>query len=253
MSTLPLTGTLAVVTGASRGIGAATAVRLHGLGSHVVLVGRDADALGRVEASLGSCCSSLVADLSAPGAGAAVIDQVVQHRGGVDILVNNAGVSVLEPVEDGDPAAWRTMLETNLGAAMECTHAALPHLLLAATTGSRRVADVVAISSVAARRPRKYAAAYSATKAGVNAFFEALRQEVSGRSVRISTIEAGAVDTTLNRHTRPAVLQELKRDAGPWEPLRPADVADAVATAVTAPRHASYSQTLLRPTGDARP
>jgi NADP-dependent 3-hydroxy acid dehydrogenase YdfG len=131
---------------------------------------------------------------------------------------------------------------------MYCAHAALPHLLTAADDGPRRVADMVNISSVAGRVARKGSGVYNATKFGVGAFSESLRQEVTARHVRVSLVEPGAVETELAGHNRPEVLESIGRRFSDVERLQSEDIADAVTYVVTRPRHVAINELLVRPT-----
>ena len=140
------------------------------------------------------------------------------------------------------------MVELNVMGLMFCTHAALPHLLAAAQDSPRRVADVVSISSVAGRIARPGSGVYNATKFGVGAFSEGLRQEVTKRHVRVSLVEPGAVDTELTSHNRPEVLETIERRFGGMERLTAEDVSDAIAYVVTRPRHVAINEVMLRPT-----
>jgi NADP-dependent 3-hydroxy acid dehydrogenase YdfG len=140
------------------------------------------------------------------------------------------------------------MVELNVLGVLYCAHAALPHLLRAAEDGPRRVADMVNISSVAGRVPLKGRAVYNLTKHGLGAFSESLRQEVTKRHVRVSLVEPGATATELAGHNRPEVLETMRTQATGIQPLRAADIADAVAYIVTRPRHVAVNEMLIRPT-----
>ena len=168
--------------------------------------------------------------------------------GRLDTLVNNAGVMLLGPVVDAPTGEWQRMIQLNVLGLMYCAHAALPHLLQAAESGPRRVADMVNVSSVAGRVAREGSAVYNATKHGVGAFSEALRQEVTRRHVRVSLIEPGAVDTELAGHNRPAIMSTIQQRFGDVERLQAADIADAIHYIVTRPRRVAVNEMLVRPT-----
>src|SRR5205823_6643472 len=138
--------------------------------------------------------------------------------------------------------------QLNLLGLMYCSHAALPHLLWAAEAGPRRVADLVNVSSVAGRTTRSGSAVYNATKHGVGAFSDALRQEVTRRHVRVSLVEPGAVDTELAGHNRPEVLETLRQRFATIERLHADDIAEAVVYIVTRPRRVAVNEVLIRPT-----
>jgi NADP-dependent 3-hydroxy acid dehydrogenase YdfG len=129
-----------------------------------------------------------------------------------------------------------------------CAHAALPHLLRAADDGPRRVADMVNVSSVAGRVPRSGSGVYNATKHGVGAFSEALRQEVTQRHVRVSLVEPGAVATELASHNRPEIQEGMRQRFATMERLQATDIADAITYIVTRPRRVAVNEMLIRPT-----
>ncbi|OKJ95261.1 oxidoreductase [Streptomyces sp. CB03234] len=246
-----MAGTAALVTGASSGIGEAVALALAERGAHVTLVARRADRLRQVAEKItgnGGEAHAVQADLGEePGAHAAV-EAAVGAAGRLDIVVNNAGVLLLGPVEDAPTDEWWRMVRLDLMGVALVTRAALPHLLRAARSAPRQVADVVNVSSVGGRIATPGTAVYNAAKAGVNAFSESLRQEVTRRYVRVSVIEPGFVATELPLQSRPEVLAALADGFDPGPPLAPADVADAIAYTVTRPRHIALNEILLRPT-----
>ena len=246
-----LTGTTALVTGASSGIGEATALSLAASGASVALVARRRDRLqdlaSRIEGA-GGTALVLEADISDQAQAQDAVAQTVERLGRLDVLVNNAGVMLLGPAEHAPVEEWQRMVELNVLGLMYCAHAALPHLLAAAADGPRSVADMVNISSVAGRVARAGSGVYNATKFGVGAFSESLRQEVTTRSVRVSLVEPGAVETELAGHNRPEVLETIKGRFAGVERLQAEDVADAVAYVVTRPRHVAINEVLVRPT-----
>lgn len=166
----------------------------------------------------------------------------------IDILVNNAGVMLLSPAEAATMADWRHMVDLNLTALLACTHAALPHLLRAAESGPRQLADLVNISSVAGRLVRPVSSVYAATKHGVGAFSESLRQEFTRRHLRVSLVEPGAVNTELRDHLRPDMREAQEKRFHGLPRLEAGDVADAIAYIVTRPRHVAINEVLIRPT-----
>ena len=176
------------------------------------------------------------------------VDAVPAKLGRLDILVNNAGVMLLGPVVDAPLEEWEQMLSVNLAGLLYCAHAALPHLLQAAEDGSREVADLVNISSVAGRVARLGSGVYNLTKHGVGAFSESLRQEVTGRHVRVSLIEPGAVETELSSHNRPEIREQIAQRFGDLERLQAQDIADAIVYVVTRPRRVAINEVLVRPT-----
>jgi len=246
-----LEGTVALVTGASSGIGAATASALAGQGAAVALVARRRERLESLAGEIrkrGGKALVLEADITQEKQAGEVIARTVAELGRLDTLVNNAGVMLLGAALDAPMAEWQEMVEINVLGTLYCTHAALPHLIAAAESSPRRVADLVNISSTAGRFPRAGRAVYNATKHGVTGFSEALRQEVTRRHVRVSLVEPGAVNTELVSHNRPEVRSQIAGVIGAFERLEPEDVADAVSYIVTRPRRVAVNEMLVRPT-----
>src|SRR6185503_13561827 len=163
----------------------------------------------------------------------------------LDILVNNAGVMLLGPIEGAPVEEWERMVHVNLLGLLYCANAALPHLLEAAESSQRGVADLVNISSVAGRIARLGSGVYNATKHGVGAFSESLRQEFTQRHVRVSLVEPGGVDTELPDHNRPEVRETLEKRFASVELLQAPDIADAIAYIVTRPRHVAVNEILV--------
>lgn len=252
---LPLTGTVALVTGATSGIGAATAAGLAARGASLVLIGRRADRLAAQASAIeanGGRVLTVASDVTAADAPSRVVDAAGQRFGRIDVLVNNAGLMLLGPVSGASAGDWRRMVDTNLVALMELTRAALPALTRAAQDDPRRVADIVNVSSVAGRTATAGSSGYNATKFAVNGFTEALRQEVTAAYVRVTAIEPGAVGTELATHNPAPVRQAIEATYGHLTLLEAGDVADAISYAVTRPRHVSVNELLIRPTEQVR-
>ena len=246
-----LDGTVALVTGASSGIGEATAEALALEGATVSLVARRRDRLEALEQKIvaaGGTALVLEADVSVDEQAAQSVARTVAELGRLDTLVNNAGVMLLGPAVGAPLEEWQRMVQVNLLGLLYCTHAALPHLLAAAQSDPRQVSDVVNISSTAGRVPRSGSAVYNATKFGVVAFTEALRQEVTSRHLRCSVVEPGAVTTELPTHNRPEIQEALQHRFGSIERLSAGDIADAITHIVTRPRHVAVNEMLIRPT-----
>ena len=247
-----LTGTAALVTGASSGIGAATARRLAEHGASVALVARRQERLvdlaDEIEKAGGSALV-VEADITEQAQAEAAVQQAVERFGRLDTLVNNAGLMLLGPVVGADTDDWERMLAVNVNGLLYTTRVALPHLLQAAEEGPRRVADIVNISSIAGRVAWNGYGVYSLTKFGVNGFTEALRQEVTRRHVRVGVLEPGGVNTELGSHNRPDVRDQL---IDPFydqtEVLAPEDIADGVVYMVTRPRHTAVGELWIMPT-----
>ncbi|WP_166207640.1 SDR family NAD(P)-dependent oxidoreductase [Cognatiluteimonas telluris] len=245
-----LDGRIALVTGASSGIGEATAIALAQAGARVAIAARRVDrlqALAERLRSLGAEPLVLEADLLDEHVAQQIVRDTESHFGQLDILVNNAGVMYLEPVAEADLGRWRRMLELNVLSLIASTQAAL------AGMKSRRDGHIVNIASTAGRIANPNAAAYSATKFGVVAFSEALRREVYADNIRVSVIEPGVVQTELRDHIGHAATQaNLNAWAGAMRQLQSEDVADAIVFCVTRPPHVNVNEILMRPTDQER-
>ena len=248
-----LDGTVALVTGASSGIGAATALALSAEGAAVALAARREDRLEEVAATIrqrGGTALAIEADVTDEAQARAAVERTVAEMGRLDTLVNNAGVMLLGPVVGAPLDEWTRMVELNVLGVLYSTHAALPHLLKAAHSDPRSVADIVNLSSVAGRFARNGNGVYALTKFGIAAFSEALRQEVTERYLRISVIEPGATATELAGHNRPEILESIRSQFG--QTMDANDIADAIAYVVTRPRHVTINEVLIRPTEQVR-
>jgi NADP-dependent 3-hydroxy acid dehydrogenase YdfG len=246
-----LEGTVALVTGASSGIGEGTARVLAGLGAAVSLAARRVDRLEKLAGEIeekGGRSLALEADVSDQSQAVAAVERTVSELGRLDILINNAGVMLLGPIVDAPLEEWDRMIGINLKGLLYCSHAALPHLIRAAGDSPRGVADLVNISSVAGRVARLGGGVYNLTKFGVGAFSESLRQEVTTRNVRVSLVEPGAVDTELTDHLRPEIKELTRQRFEGVERLQAGDIADAIAYVVTRPRRVAINELLVRPT-----
>jgi NADP-dependent 3-hydroxy acid dehydrogenase YdfG len=249
-STQPLAGKVALVTGASSGIGEATAIALAEAGAAVAIGARRRDRLDALAGKLrdaGARVLQLDLDVTDEQACTAAVARTREELGGLDVLVNNAGVMLLGTIVGADTEDWRRMMETNVMGVMYMTHAAIEGMV---EQGS---GDIVNMSSVAGRQARKGAGVYNASKWAVNAFSESLRQEVTGRGVRVGLIEPGAVATELTDHiTQPDAKAASVQMYTSMRALQAEDIARAVLYLVTQPRHVAVNEMLIRPTDQER-
>jgi NAD(P)-dependent dehydrogenase (short-subunit alcohol dehydrogenase family) len=233
-----LSGKVAVVTGGSRGIGFSIAEALLARGASVVITGRDESQLDAARAKLadgsGDRIHAARADVRKPDDAAAAIHAAVRRFGGLDVLVNNAGVGVFAAVADMDIAHWHDVIETNLSGVFFCCHAAIPAMR------ERGGGWIINISSLAGKNAFTSGAAYCASKAGLNAFSEALMQEVRYDNIRVSYVMPGSVSTDFARGTSPSGVADDSK-------LAPADVAQVVVDLIAHPARSLPSRVELRP------
>ncbi|MBA3373095.1 MAG: SDR family NAD(P)-dependent oxidoreductase [Euzebyaceae bacterium] len=241
-----LAGKVALVTGASSGIGEATALALAAEGAAVAIGARRVDRIDALADKIsagGGRALTLDLDVTQEQQAHDAVGRTRADLGGLDIVVNNAGVMLLGPILDADTSDWRRMIETNVLGLMYVTNAALPRLV---EQGS---GDIVQVSSVAGRLAREGSGVYNASKWAVNAFSESLRQEVTARGVRVTLVEPGAVATELSDHiTHAESKQRVKERVTKMRPLESSDIAAGVVYVVTQPPHVSVNEVLIRPT-----
>jgi NAD(P)-dependent dehydrogenase (short-subunit alcohol dehydrogenase family) len=182
-------GKVALITGGSRGIGLGIASALAAQGMAVGITGRDERSLDTARKKLGTDAIALRADVQNERDAAKAIEDTVAQFGGLDVLVNNAGVGAFAPIADMTPSSWRQVMQTSLDGVFYCCHAAIPHLR------RRGGGWIINISSLASTNPSKGSAAYCASKAGLNAFTDALMQEVRYDNIRVSAVLPGSVST----------------------------------------------------------
>jgi NADP-dependent 3-hydroxy acid dehydrogenase YdfG len=246
-----LEGRKAVVTGASSGIGAATARSLASEGAAVALGARRKDRLDELVQQIegdGGSAHALEVDVSDEDAARGFIESAAEAMGGLDILVNNAGVMLLGPIGGADTEEWKRMVGVNVLGLLFCTHAALP--LMQEGGGGH----IVNISSVAGRSANLGSGVYNLTKWGVNGFSESLRQEVLHSGIRVTIIEPGFVATELQGHNEnPIVVEQMEKMREQiGDPLEAEDIAAAILYAVASPPHVSLNEILIRPTRQQR-
>ena len=246
----PLEGRVALVTGASSGIGDATARALASAGADVAIAARRhdrLDVLARELEKAGTKVLVLAADLLVEEENRRIVAETEAHFGRLDILVNNAGVMLLSPVDDSSPADWRRMFELNMLAPMVSSQAALDGMR------ARGGGHIVGIASTAGRVANPNASGYAASKFGIVAFSESLRREVYKDNIRVTVIEPGVVATELRDHIPHAdTKQALDNWAASMRQLQPEDVANAVLYCVTQPAHVNVNEILMRPTDQER-
>jgi clavulanate-9-aldehyde reducatase len=245
-----LSGKAVAISGASSGIGEATALALARAGASVALGARRKDRIDDLAARIedeGGTAVAIEVDVSDESQARAFVGGAHERFGRLDSLVNNAGVMLLGPVEQSDPEDWRTMINVNLLGLLYCTSAALPIMR------EQGAGDIVNISSVAGRFARAGNAVYAATKFGVGAFSEGLRNEVTEGGIRVTLIEPGFVDTELQSHNTGQVLEAiegLREEIG--DVLRAQDVANGILYTLSQPPHVSINELLIRPTRQTR-
>ncbi len=251
MSDGALDGRVALVTGASSGIGEATARALAAAGAAVAIGARRADRLKELATGIegaGGTVLTLDLDVTDEESTAQAVRRTVDELGRLDIVVNAAGLMLLGPIVDADTEDWRRMISTNVLGLMYLTHEAIPHLV---AQGS---GDVVNISSVAGRTAKAGSGVYNASKWAVNAFSESLRQEVTAKGVRITLIEPGAVDTELNDQITDESARTTSQHAyDAMRTLHATDIANAILYVVTQPDHVAINEILVRPTDQPTP
>ena len=247
----PLQGRVAVVTGASSGIGEASAEKLAALGAHVFVLARRADRLtdlvGRIEKKGGSA-TAIAGDVTDSAALQAAADRVAAEQGGADLLVNNAGVMLPAPIEELAVDQWKHQIDLNVTGLMNAIAAFVPQLVKSA--GERGVADLINMSSIGAQNIFPTFAVYAGTKAYVTHLSRHLRVELGPKNVRVSALEPGIVGTELQDHVTDQGAQDWlagSKDAMEW--LTPEDIADTIGFLAALPPRVNLQQVTIMPTG----
>jgi clavulanate-9-aldehyde reductase len=244
--TVNLSNQVVAVTGASSGIGEATALACAQAGAAVALAARRADridALAQRITAGGGRAIAVPTDVGEEAQAREFVQRAHAELGRLDVLVNNAGVMLLGPIENANTEEWRRMIHANVLGVLYCTHAALPLM------HEQRSGHIVNVSSVAGRVARAGSGVYNLTKFGIGAFSESLRQEGVALGVRVSTIEPGAVATELPGHNRPEVLEQMAKRFAGVTPLSSEDIARAILYAIGQPPNVSINEILVRPSG----
>ncbi|MFF3380413.1 SDR family oxidoreductase [Streptomyces sp. NPDC002680] len=236
-------GRVAVITGASSGIGAATARSLHAAGYRVALLARRTDRIKALADELGDGAIAISADVTDRDALVAAADRVKQEFGGTDVLVNNVGVMLLGPFSAEQSDDYRKMIEVNLLGAITATEVFLDQI----KDGG---GDLINISSVAGRVAGPGSGVYSASKWGVNGWSESLRQELLP-DVRVTLIEPGVVDTELPGHITHEATRQGVQQAYDVATVSAEDIAEVITFALQRPRHLAINEILLRPADQA--
>lgn len=246
-----LNGTVALVTGASSGIGEAAAAELARRGATVAVVARRKDRLEalveRISADNGKALA-LDADITIREQAVGVVERTVAEFGRLDTLVNSAGVMLNHPTLDQPLEEWELTIDLNLKALMVIAKTAIPHLLKAVESNGRGLADLINVSSISGRTAFPEVAAYNASKFGVSGFTESLRQEFTERSLRVSVIEPGAVETELFGHLSQHTQDKYAPGFKTIEKLQAEDVADLIGYMVSSPRRVCFPEVIIRPT-----
>ncbi|WP_328890715.1 SDR family NAD(P)-dependent oxidoreductase [Streptomyces sp. NBC_00316] len=241
-----LEGKVILVTGASSGIGQATALALSKTGARIAVGARRTDRLKALAQDAPGEILVLELDVTDQQSVQDAVTATVEHFGALDAVVNNAGIMLSGAILDADTTEWTRMVETNLLGSMYTVHAALPHLL-------QSKGAVVQVSSTSGRISSAASGVYAATKFGITAFAEALRQEVTTQGVRVIVVEPGFVSTELASHiTDPNIQAAAKNMAESMRTLQPEDIATAIVYALTQPAHVAVNEILIRPTDQTR-
>lgn len=241
---------VAIITGASAGIGEATAIALAAEGATVVISARRGDrldALAKRIVDSGGKALPIITNITDETQANNLIHKANAELGRVDILVNNAGIALTGNIDGGNTSDWRRMFDVNVFGLLYATHAVLP--IFKAQGGGH----IVNISSVAGRLARAGVGIYNATKWGVNAISESLRQEVLKDNIRVTIIEPGLVNTEINNHITDPVSKQISEERRKSiKALESEDIARAIAYAVTQPQHVNVNEILIRPTQQER-
>lgn len=235
---MPLKGKCALVTGASSGIGRATALALAAAGARVALVARSRERLESVAMKAGNGAVVVPADLTQPGAAEAAVDQARAALGKIDILFANAGLYIPGDVAEGDPDKWDELLTVNVNAVFRLVRAVLPEMI------AREDGDIIVTSSVSGHQAIQWEPIYSASKHAIQSFVHGLRRQVGPKNVRVGAVAPGVVLNELWGYSDPAAIEAKVASR---EGLRSEDVADAVLFMLTRPANVTIRDLVILP------
>lgn len=234
----PLTNKVVIITGASSGIGAATARALVGLGCRVTLAARSGDRLHALAAELGPRALALPMDVTVDSDVRQMVAVTLKHYDRVDVLFANAGIYIPGLVAEGDPAAWARLIDVNVTGVMRCVHAVLPHML------AQHSGDILVTSSISGLIDIQWEPIYSASKHAIQGFVHTLRRQVAGAGIRVGAIAPGMVANELWGFTEPA---QIERQVAAHASLRSEDVAQAVVFMLSQPPHVTIRDLVILP------
>lgn len=234
----PLNGKVVIVTGASSGIGAATARALARLGCKLTLAARSADKLIALATELGPNALSIQTDITAPADVTQMVAQTVEHFGRVDILFANAGIYIPGQVAEGDPDAWAKLMDVNVDGVLRSVHAVLPHML------AQRSGDILVTSSISGFIDIHWEPVYSASKHAIQGFVHTLRRQVAPAGIRVGAIAPGRVANELWGIT---TAEEVEKHIAEHDYIRSEDVAAAVVFMLSQPPHVTIRDLVMLP------
>ncbi|MDR2856830.1 MAG: SDR family NAD(P)-dependent oxidoreductase [Novosphingobium sp.] len=243
-----MAGKVALVTGASSGIGAATALELARAGATVALSARRADRLAGLVAGIGAVGGKALAlpgDMTVEAEAIRAVEDTVAAFGRIDILINSAGVMQAGGIEGADLAEYRGVFDINVFATLYCCAAAVPHML------KQGIGDIVNITSLAGRKGGPQTSAYSASKHAANSMTDAMRQELGGRNIRVSILMPGATSTEVGDNiSNPAWRQTIQAHVAKEGAVKPEEIGRTIVFMLSLPRNAHISEISVRPTID---
>ncbi|MFL1671559.1 SDR family NAD(P)-dependent oxidoreductase [Paenibacillus dendritiformis] len=245
-----LEGAVALVTGASSGIGESIARVLALKGINVSLIARREEQLRKISndiLDLGGQALPITADIGNREEALEAVNKTIDKFGRLDILINNAGIMHLGLATDAFLSEWEEMINTNIQGLLNITHASIPHLIKTVNQSNRKITDIVNISSVAGRKATAGASVYNLTKHGLGAFSESLRQELSNNKVRVSLIEPGSVKTEIEKNLREEAYSPIKNNFNNHKHLDPLDIAHIIEYIISCPSNMAINEIMVRP------